>query len=423
MTGYKENVIEIYDNSQIAITQEEINFLENFKKQYRLKYSEELSFKIKKDKDSSYFIPNTCVGLIKTPYRTIIIKPRFHVFNLDTIIKMWIYTKSTNPFDKENDLSLFSLNYERFIPQVIRMILESINEIIKKGVAGHYIEKSDALFLVKGKPVIQKSLTSYQTQRKLFCEYDDFTIDNILNQILLYVLQKIKKMQSHDMIEEVNRLIIAFQAVSHKPHINHVDFILAWSKITRLNIYYKKALRLCEIFVLNLFINDISNDKEWQGFLTQYDILFEDYTRKLLSNSIHKNVIKWKQPKLFAKAEGNQATLEKEKKYQPDILVNYMEELDKCDYVIDIKNKYEKYFSNSDIYQLLFYCIMLKTRVGILVYPIERDKEKISLEIKLPNYEGSFWLFTIFNNLSNNANSFWKNQEKFIEEINILTGG
>ena len=114
---------------------------------------------------------------------------------------------------------------------------------------------------------------------------------------------------------------------------------------------------------------------QWNGFIFNSNDVFEKYVRKVLKNGLSTSVIKWSQPKEIASIRSNNNV--GYKSYSPDVLIGYNEEKGSALAVLDAKNKkfnatgvdISDVLDNADLYQLVFYCDRLHTKLGGLVYP------------------------------------------------------
>ncbi len=411
----------IYEDSQreVKLEKDEKEFLEALKKQHVFTYNEKLSFNIKHIGDEDYFEPNGCVGLVKSPKRTITVLPRFGNLDFNNVLRMWMYSKSSQQLDKAELISSFSFDYNKLLPDLAEKLLTGIDEIVRNGLVGSYVEESDSVMSIKGKIDVGRSLQQFAIKRHVYCEYQNLSIDNILNQIILYCMNHLRVLQSNDLTLEINRLSAFFSTVTLRQNITYSDFYQAWSKVSRLTPIYGKVLRLCEMLVFNTFLSNFDGTNAWYGFLIDYNYLFEDYIRKLLINKLGLNVGKWEKPKSFGNWIDN--GLSREKSYLPDIVIDYNENSNRCKCVLDVKNKpIENIFSNPDIFQLIFYCLKLQTRIGILIYPSVKPHDLSRIEIKLPSINDKFVLFGVYHVLPSSAEEFWMAQERFVETVSTL---
>jgi 5-methylcytosine-specific restriction endonuclease McrBC regulatory subunit McrC len=154
------------------------------------------------------------------------------------------------------------------------------------------------------------------------------------------------------------------------------------------------------------------------SFLENTNSLFESYIRKVLKDNLQESIIKWDQPRKFI--EMRNSNKKGQKSYSPDILVNYSDLTESALAVIDVKNKsfepnsmksLDLLCSTNDLYQIIFYCNQLKSKVGALIYPSSSTNEPVELMMDL-NSGLKIFLFSV-----NMNRSFSSRSRKLINEI------
>lgn len=60
---------------------------------------------------------------------------------------------------------------------------------LKTGIYKEYITEIDNLNTLKGKYLVNENLKYNFTKSKIYCEYDEFSINNSLNQFFLYSIK------------------------------------------------------------------------------------------------------------------------------------------------------------------------------------------------------------------------------------------
>ncbi|CAK1254770.1 hypothetical protein LMG30237_ALEAABJJ_01600 [Fructobacillus tropaeoli] len=135
----------------------------------------------------------------------------------------------------------------------------------------------------------------------------------------------------------------------------------------------------------NLFIDSKLGMNGGESFLQNFDILFEQFIRKILSQTPNREYKTWKQSSIFGTVyEKNQKV--DERVYIPDIIFKEKQKDSENEFrdsalaVIDVKNKAFSQFKPADIYQILTYSALLKSKIAILVYPSFLDKQPLKFD-------------------------------------------
>jgi len=134
---------------------------------------------------------------------------------------------------------------------------------------------------------------------------------------------------------------------------------------------YKRAVTIAQMIIEGFDPFTGSEDSFFPSFTLDLDQLFEKFISFELSLKLRKELYK-----VLVQPEYNHATIpEFDGKYiKPDIVVENINSSERI--ILDTKNKYSLLnentvlsVSNSDLYQIAYYCFSLKTRKAILVYP------------------------------------------------------
>ena len=140
------------------------------------------------------------------------------------------------------------------------ILIIAINSQIKRGLQRDYINKSEELTTVRGKIDITKSMNSYLKNKQLYCEYDEFTLNSVKNQIMkstVYYLfrTKISKERKH----KLKKLMFYFSDVD-LINLNQVN----WKSLSfdKNNQTYQMIISICYLAYNSLLQNqDKGNTK------------------------------------------------------------------------------------------------------------------------------------------------------------------
>jgi len=199
-----------------------------------------------------------------------------------------IYYMLAYAFDdsKMNNIEESKVNAEKFkyIYDLFAFMLTNITgKLIKRGLFKNYINESDELNTVKGRINLTESIKKNTfTNKKLVCEYDDYSENNYLNQIIkttIYYLlssNKLTKKYSDD-LKKVYSLLNTIDM------LNNISLI-RWDAIiyNRNNRNYKFIINLCYMIINGLLVNKSSGNVELMDFINEKTLssLFESFVRK-----------------------------------------------------------------------------------------------------------------------------------------------
>jgi 5-methylcytosine-specific restriction enzyme subunit McrC len=210
---------------------------------------------------------------------------------------------------------------------VVRFV-QIIRKITRKGLLKQYVSRSENLSNVRGKinMTVNDRVNVRQARfNKVYCQYNEFTVDNpansLLKRALLFckmMLQTIVNIKNDSYLlamAEVNRLLTSFNNVSDTANLS------ATVKTNKLYKEYEEALTLAKK-ILRHYDNSISNVseryEEVPPFWIDMSLLYEHYVLSLLKEAYGKHILYQK---------------EGEHKVRPDFLYCDNEE---C-YILDTK--------------------------------------------------------------------------------------
>lgn len=199
-----------------------------------------------------------------------------------------IYYMLAYAFDdsKMNNIEESKVNAEKFkyIYDLFAFMLTNITgKLIKRGLFKNYINESDELNTVKGRINLTESIKKNTfTNKKLVCEYDDYSENNYLNQIIkttIYYLlssNKLTKKYSDD-LKKVYSLLNTIDM------LNNI-YLIRWDAIiyNRNNRNYKFIINLCYMIINGLLVNKYGGNVELMDFINGKTLssLFESFVRK-----------------------------------------------------------------------------------------------------------------------------------------------
>lgn len=277
--------------------------------------------------------------------------------NLNIFIYMLMYAYDVK-LSNEQIASCANQEKNTILEVFVQMFSQNLLNELKKGIYKEYITQQDNLPVLKGKYLINENVKYNFTKNKIYCEYDEFSANNSLNQFFLYAVKFLQKFVKDKKLLKQCELI--FDEVEYKSvdinKLNKVHF-------NRLNQRFKISYEIA-ILLLKQSIPLFSQGKKSFAFLFDMNILFERFISKLIKNIESSTQIEVK--KLFGDLLLN-----------PDIIIpNKL--------IIDIKYKIPISINDikaEDRHQLYVYGNNFNIQNVCMLYPKNKynDKKKISL--------------------------------------------
>lgn len=305
--------------------------------------------------------------------------------NLNIFIYMLMYAYNIN---LSNEQIASCQNQKHSILEVfVQMFASNLLNELKKGIYKEYITQQDNLPVLKGKYLINENLKYNFTKNKIYCEYDEFSPNNSLNQFFLYAIKYLQKFVKDKKLLKQCELI--FNDVEYKSvDINKLDCI----HFNRLNQRFKTSFEIA-ILLLKQSIPLFSQDKKSFAFLFDMNILFEKFIARIVKE-LDDNA------KIQNQDNFNDLIL------KPDIILQNQ--------IIDTKYKKIKSIEDikqSDKLQAFAYGVNYGVHNVMLLYPRHLDEIKYDLVLGKDNKKVELKIRSI--DLNFNENDF----EEYIEEI------
>lgn len=273
--------------------------------------------------------------------------------NLNIFIYMLMYAYNVK---LSNEQIASCANHKHTILEVfVQMFAINLLNELKKGLYKEYLTEQDNLPVLKGKYLINENLKYNFTKNKIYCEYDEFSENNSLNQFFLYAVKYLQKFVNDKKLLKQCELI--FDEVEYKlVDINRVETI----NFNRLNVRFKISFEIA-LLLLRQSIPLFNKDKKSFAFLFDMNVLFEKFIARMVKE-LDSNA------KIQNKDNFGDLTL------KPDIILENQ--------IIDTKYKKIKSIvdlKQSDKLQAFSYGINYKVEYVTLFYPKHLDNVKYDL--------------------------------------------
>lgn len=170
----------------------------------------------------------------------------------------------------ENIYNLFSL--------LLCMLLK---REVKKGMHREYINIDDELETIRGKINLNQTINRNSlVRKKIYCEFDEYSDNCLLNQIIkttLFYLLKSNKIGNNtkDEIKRILNYFITVDLIDTKT--------IKWDqvKFNRNNLSYKYIVDLCRLILKGLIVSDKNGNNKFKEFLddTRISAIYENFIK------------------------------------------------------------------------------------------------------------------------------------------------
>ncbi|MCT7536600.1 McrC family protein [Aliarcobacter butzleri] len=313
--------------------------------------------------------------------------------NLNIFIYMLMYAYDVK---LSNEQIASCANEEHTILEVfVQMFANGLLQELKKGLYKEYLTKQDNLPVLKGKYLINENLKYNFTKNKIYCEYDEFSPNNSLNQFFLYAVKYLQKFVKDKKLLKQCELI--FDEVEYKSvDINRLETI----NFNRLNVRFKTSFEIA-LLLLKQSIPLFNQDKKSFAFLFDMNVLFEKFIARMV------------------KELDNNAKIQNQDNFRdltlkPDIILENQ--------IIDTKYKRIKsieHIKQSDKFQAFSYGINYKVENVMLLYAKHLDNIKYDLVLGKESIV-NLKIRTIDLNFS--ANNYKEYIDEIMERLGHLDG-
>ncbi|MFI3210494.1 MAG: 5-methylcytosine-specific restriction endonuclease system specificity protein McrC [Peptostreptococcaceae bacterium] len=280
--------------------------------------------------------------------------------------------------------------FENSLDLLSEILIKLVSKQIKNGLCGEYLNKTELLSGVSGRINISKSIKENSfINKKIVCEYNEFSINNNFNQIIKTTLKIIVRDKNilNNKKKVINRLLLNFYNVDDK-NIYQLDF-----KIKRNRIYknYDNIINICYLIKNGLIMCEEYGNLRVRTYLDEQSIyrLYEKFILCYYKKHLPKNTYDVSSKKIKWNEDNNNI------EFLPHMItdVYILNKINNKRLIIDtkfykniMKSNYErKKFNSSNLYQIFTYvkneeCNVNGEVSGILLYA-KTNLEKIPQKI------------------------------------------
>ena len=274
--------------------------------------------------------------------------------NLDIFIYMLMYAYDVK---LQNEQIASCKNESHNVLEVfIQLFAKKLFQELQYGIYKEYVTEQDNLTTLRGKYLINENLKYNFVKNKIYCEYDEFSMNNELNQFFLFAVKTLLSFVKDKRI--LTQCEIALDEVEYKSFdVNYIAI-----HFHRLNSRFKESFEFA-LLLLKKSIPLFAKDKKSFAFLFDMNELFEKFIGKIFKEI---------DPSTKLQNQKNFGNLQ----LKPDIITSNM--------IIDTKYKILKSrddLATNDKYQMFVYGTNIGIKNTMLLYPKHVNKVKENLKL------------------------------------------
>lgn len=249
----------------------------------------------------------------------------------------------------------------------LEVLIAHYADILLKALSRHiphsYETREENLPTIKGKILFaQHFRQNFANLSRTYCQFDEFTTDNLLNQTLKFVAHALQKLTS---VSQTRQKLLKINAIYDDVTLRAVSYTETQKIILNRNqTIFKEPLELAQMFLQNSTISLHNHTFTNLAILFDMNKLFEEFVYMALKRTYPQWNIKAQNTKLIITSINNIPNTDYT--IRPDIVVNGNTIIDTKYKIIDLPNKKP---SEADIYQMLAYSKFYGIKNIILCYP------------------------------------------------------
>ncbi|MGH4118801.1 McrC family protein [Clostridium sp.] len=278
---------------------------------------------------------------------------------------------------KYSDISSLNI-YKMNLNEILSFLFaQKLQRELTKGPYQEYVYVEENSDVLKGSLLVQQHIKNLAAcTPKAFCRYEDFSMDNVLNQILSYCVRiLITYIKNPETIKLLRHAQAYFAEVTERELSNHEIVNYTFN---RLNSRFEQVFILAKMIIMgHSSLASVGGEKTYSILFKMNDV-FEKYITKLLSMNLEDSIVhvQHSKYKLLVNEDTNNSIF----RLLPDIVI----EKDGVESII-IDTKWKRVSSGynrhgvkrDDIYQMYAYLTRYpNVKTVILLYPHNEEVER-----------------------------------------------
>ncbi|MEA2099622.1 MAG: hypothetical protein U9P72_05795 [Campylobacterota bacterium] len=196
-------------------------------------------------------------GIINFENQDYYIVPKITKDNADKNLNIFIYMlRYAYDIKLENEKIASSKNekHNNFLEVFIQFFAKGLFKELQAGIYKEYITEQNNLTTLRGKYLINENLKYNFTNAKIYCEYDEFSMDNELNRFFLYAIKTLLPFAKN------KKLLKQCELILDEVEFKYFDIQNLKLNFNRLNSRFKSSFEFARL-LLNKSIPMFEKDK------------------------------------------------------------------------------------------------------------------------------------------------------------------
>ena len=299
------------------------------------------------------------VGSVLVDGMQVLVRPKIPLRNLFLLLEVGLREE-----DWRDEAALYEKSLD-LLPALVSFFARAAETTLARGLYHSYQERRDRLVALRGRVDMDRQLARPGVVIPTACRFTEFTADLIENSYLKAAVShslRVAGVQPADR-HRLMRHLVTLEDVNDVRHLpadyDRVTF-------SRLNEHYRPALRLAQLVLANLTLQDTLGEVEASSFMLDMNELFERFVTERLRRALRGRLNVKDQ-------DGSHLDERRTVAIRPDLVFR---SAGSDRFVADIKYKLTDDSAggrNADLYQILAYTTALDLPEGMLIYCLDAD--------------------------------------------------
>ena len=318
------------------------------------------------------------VGSINVAGLQVLVRPKIPLRNLFLLLEVGL---------RERDWYDEAVRFETtgdLLPALVSFFARTTETTLARGLYHSYREQHDRLVALRGRVDIARQLSQPGVVIPTACRFTEFTADLIENSYLKAAVSRSLRVTGVQAIDRRRLMqhLVTLEDVSDVRH-HHTDY----DRVTfsRLNEHYRPALRLSQLVLANLTLQDAVGEIQASSFMLDMNALFERFVTERLQRALRGRLDVKAQHDDHLGMERDRHGRERKLAIRPDMVFR---SAGSPSFVADIKYKLTDDAAagrHPDYYQLLAYTTALDLPEGVLIYCLDANRDSLTGESDASN--------------------------------------
>ncbi len=303
-----------------------------------------------------------------------------------------------------------------------RFFALGLSQQVISGIPHQYVEKTEALPVLRGRWDIQRQILLHPEDRRVFeVRYEQLSPDTTLNQIFRFVIEQLLQISDDGENRALLRTLAEwFQPVTLLPQVT--PELVETFQFTRLDDRYQSVFNLARLFLAGNMLQLSSGSLPVYAFVLDMNVLYEQFVSAFLTRH-RRQILPEEWQNLQIRLQGEHISLylgehegQKAFRLKPDVLLLQAgKTIPRL--VLDLKYKQldpssaRPGIEPTDVYQMLAYAVRLKCPLGLLLYPQPAQQAPIRNWYKIDSAQFCLFQATI------NLHTPLHNPQPLIQEL------